>query len=317
MLAGVLFVLAVMLVRAAPDEVSNPGNQEPMDRIHALGLASLPGPMPAFYSPHAKQRAHHLQDILGGQMAYYSDLFHTKFSSVALGVLNAGQWPRVAGELPYGMPALIGSRDAVFVMPAGWRDVSWMSLANRESVPPEVLKKALSSGKTWEQIKFEGADGIGSHEISHSVIAQIGIDPQTHWLDEFLASYAGYAYLKASHPAQALALEIFWSQGLDAPHPMTKLKDFDAKYEEIAQTAPANYGWYQTVFAQRVMNLYRTDGVEFIRKIQSAFPKNGPNLDTAQVLERLETLRPGWKEWAAQLEADKVQPVDLSTIVEL
>jgi hypothetical protein len=57
--------------------------------------------------------------------------------------------------------------------------------------------------------------------------------------------------------------------------------------------------------------------VEFIRKIQSAFPKNGPNLDTAQVLERLETLRPGWKEWAAQLEADKVQPVDLSTIVEL
>ncbi len=98
---------------------------------------------------------------------------------------------------------------------------------------------------------------------------------------------------------------------------MTKLKDFDAKYEEIAQTAPANYGWYQTVFAQRVMNLYRTDGVEFIRKIQSAFPKNGPNLDTAQVLERLETLRPGWKEWAAQLEADKVQPVDLSTIVEL
>jgi hypothetical protein len=307
-----LAISLATLVRAAPRE-----GPEPMERIRALGLASIPGAMLTFYSPHAKRRARHLQSVLSGEIVFYSELFHTAPSPIALGVLNADQWSKVVEGTPFGMPSLVGNREAVFVMPASWSDVAWISFANREIVPPQVLKKALANGKSWEQIIFEGADGIGAHEIGHSVIIQIDVDPQTHWLDEYLASYAGYAYLKAKHPSEALALEIFWSQGLDSPHPMTKLHDFDSQYEEIIQTAPANYGWYQTVFAQRVMEVYRTEGVQFLRTIRSAFPKNGAHLNTSQVLEQLEALSPGWKDRAAQLEAGNVKAVDLMTIVKL
>lgn len=283
-----------------------------MKGIHSLGLALIPGSLQTYYSPGAEKRARYLQNLLGGELDYYAEIFHTRFSTITLAVLNAEQWPIVAADDPYGMPSVSGPAPYVFVMPASWNEVTWMPLPRREKVPPNILRKALADGNTWDQVKFEGCDGIGAHEIGHTIIDQLGIDPQTHWLNEFLASYVGYAYIKTINPRQGLSNDIFMTQGLDAPHPFTKLEDFETKYDELMQKYPANYGWYQLVLDQRVLEIYRQSGVDFLRKIQAAFPKDSPKLTSRQVLEKLEHISPGWHSWSRRVEAGDVKPINLS-----
>ncbi len=214
-------------LHAAPSEKSGAADDSKrMVSIRALRLESIPGAMPTFYSPHSETRAKYLQGLLGGEIAYYSKQFHVDLAPVTMAVLDAQQWPKVAGDDPYGMPSVDGTRPAVFVMPACWKGVTWMVVPSREEVPLGMLRKALANGKKWNQVKFEGCDGIGTHEIGHSIIRQLGIDPQTRWFNEFLASYAGYAYLKDTDPEQALSNEIFWTVGLNkSPHWVTKVID--------------------------------------------------------------------------------------------
>jgi hypothetical protein len=206
------------------------------------------------------------------------------------------------------MPSVDGTLPAVFVMPVSWDEVTWMAVPKREQVPPAMLSKALANGRTWKQIKFEGCDGIGTHEIGHSIIRQLGIDPPTRWFDEFLASYVGYAYLKANAPAQALSNEIFWTVGLNnSPHPFTRLDDFEGRYDQLQQEYPGNYGWYQLALDQRVIEIYAQSGVEYLREIRKQFPAGARALDSPQLLNELERISPGWKAWAAHLEAGNVK----------
>ena len=278
-----------------------------MDAIQSLQLESIPGAMPTYYSPHSKARAKYLQRLLGGEIAYYSDQFHVALNPVTMAVLNAPQWAKVAGEGPYGMPSVDGANPAVFVMPASWKEVTWMIVPRREEVPPAMLRRALATGRKWAQIKFEGFDGIGTHEIGHSVIRQLGIDPQTKWFNEFLASYAGYAYLKAADPGQALSNEIFWTVGLKhSSHSFTKLDDFERRYDELQQKYPGNYAWYQLALDQRVIEIYQQQGLGFLRQVQLRFPTGGTSLNNAQVLDKLETISSGWKVWSALVEAGNI-----------
>lgn len=278
-----------------------------MDAILSLRLESIPGDMPTFYSPHAKVRAKHLQRLLGGEITYYANRFHVALRPVAMAVLDAEQWPKVADDEPYGMPSVDGASPPVIVMPVSWNDVRWMVVPQRREVPTAMLREALVDGKTWSQVKFEGCDGIGTHEIGHSIIRQLGIDPQTKWFNEFLASHVGYAYLKAMEPGQALSNEIFWTVGLGhAPHLFTKLDDFETRYDELQRQHPGNYGWYQLALDQRVIEVHGERGVDYLLQIRKEFPTGAAKLGTAQLLERLEKISPGWKAWALRLEAGQV-----------
>ncbi len=303
-------LLPLLLHAAGAETVSGADGSRRMDGIKSLKLESIPGSLPTFYSPHAKERARYLQGLLGGEITYYAHLFRVSFSPVAMAVLNVQQWPVIAGDEPYGMPSVEGTRPAVFVMPVSWDEVRWMVAPRREEVPPGMLQRALAKGKTWARVKFEGCDGIGTHEIGHSIIRQLGIDPQTKWFNEFLASYVGYAYLKATDPGQALSNEIFWTVGLTkSPHPFTKLDDFERKYDELQQKYPGNYGWYQLALDQRVIEIYKQSGTDYLREVRRDFPAGAPTLDSAQLLNRLERMSPGWKEWAAHLEAGTVDAI--------
>ena len=294
-------------LRASPPSSAPDFGGNRIDAIKSLGLASIPGNMPAFYSPDAETRARYLQGLLGGEIAYYEEQFHFHFDPVALAVLDAPQWPKVAGDEPFGMPSVDGTNPPVVIMPASWDKVMWMVVPRRKEVPPAMLRKALSTGRHWDQIKFEGCDGIGTHEIGHFIIRQLGIDPQTKWFNEFLASYVGYAYLKAKEPGQALSNEIFWTVGLGhSPHPFTKLDDFESRYDELQQKYPGNYGWYQLALDQRVIEVYESGGVEYLRRIRKEFPTGGVPLSSAQLLDRLDMISSGWKAWGLRLEAGNV-----------
>ena len=280
-----------------------------MEGIKSLGLESISGTMPTFYSPHAQARARYLQGLLGGEIAYYADFFGVSFGPIAMAVLNSQQWSTVAGEEPYGLPSVDGTQPAVVVMPVSWEEVTWMAVPKRAEVPPAMLRRALANGRKWTQVKFEGCDGIGTHEVGHYIVRELQIDPPMNWFNEFLASYVGYAYLKSKAPTQALSSEIFWTAGLDhSPHPFTKLDDFESRYDQLQQEYPGNYGWYQLALDQRVIEIFAQSGVAYLREVRKEFPAGASKLSSAQLLDKLERMSPGWKAWAAQLEAGHVKP---------
>ena len=305
---AVLAVLTPLCLHAAPPLSPAVANESKrMDALRSLRLDSIPGAMPTFYSPRAEARAKYLQALLGGEIQFFADEFHVALRPVTMAVLNVKQWPYVAGDEPYGMPSIDGTEPPVFVMPASWDGVKWMAVPRRKQVPPAMLRAALANGRKWEQVKYEGCDGIGTHEIGHSIIRQLGIDPQTHWFSEFLASYVGYAYLKATDPGQALSNEIFWITGIStAPHRFTKLDEFESKYDELQERYPGNYAWYQLALDQRVIETHQKQGLDFLRQVRAQFPRGGPTLDSAQVLDRLESMSPGWRAWSARVEAGDI-----------
>jgi len=65
------------------------------------------------------------------------------------------------------------------------------------------------------------------------------------------------------------------------------------------QHDPANYGWYQVAFDQRVIDVYPEQGVGFLRTVRLAFPQGGPRLTTPEIVDRPDGLSAGWKAWAA------------------
>lgn len=234
-----------------------------------------------------------------------------------MAVLNSEQWPKVAGNEPYGMPSVGGTKPSVFVTPASWAGLTWMVVPKREEVAPAMLRKALANGRRWDQTKFVGCDGIGTHEIGHVIIRQLRIDPKTHWFNEFLASYVGYAYLKAKDPGQALSNEIFWTVGLkNSGHLFTKLDDFERKYDELQENYPGNYGCYQLALDQRVMEVYEQSGVDYPREVWKQFPIGGGTLDSAQLLNKLEAMSPGWKAWAVRLESGDANSSELAPVAQ-
>jgi hypothetical protein len=66
------------------------------------------------------------------------------------------------------------------------------------------------------------------------------------------------------------------------------------------------YAWYQLAFDQRVIEIYQRGGVDFLRQVQARFLRGRPPLNGAQVLDKLETMSPGWKTWSARVEARNV-----------
>jgi len=289
------------------------GQSDGRDRIAAidkLQLASIPGDLPAYYSPHGASRAHSLQALLSGELAFYSKVFDCTFAPVTLAVLNAKQWPTVSGDEPYGMPSMSDSKPWVFVMPLDWHEVTALPMPQENSADSAIQQRVRERGVSWRTVQFQAGDGIGAHEVGHSIINQVGINAQVNWFNEFLASYIGYAYLKEQHPDQLLGNEIFWKSGLAAPHPFTSLRDFETRYAELSARYPQNYGWYEFTFEERVIEVYREQGIGFLTKVRRDFPRDGPKLSGDQVLDKLEAMHPGWKAWASHVEKGEVSPAD-------
>jgi hypothetical protein len=266
--------------------------------LAALHDPYLPGAMPTYYSPGQKRRAQFLQNLISGEIAFYSDVFGLHFAPITLAVLDPQQWSKVV-IFNYGVPSM-SSPPYIFTMPSDWSKSDAVPFPSKEDVDEETLKRAHAERHSWKDLQYEGGDGIGTHEIGHSITLQLGIDTQTRWFHEFLASYIGYAYLQAKKPREVLGNEVFWNVGYaKTPHPHSDLEYMDTNFRDLVTKDPVNYAWYQFALDQRLLVVYKQEGLGFISKVRQSFPEGGPKLNTAQVLEKLELIDPGWKAWAA------------------
>ena len=289
-----------------------PRTREPQKRMEAvqqLELARLPdGSLPTYYSAGAQARARYFQALIGGEQDYYRAALHVPLRDLNLAVLSPQQWSPVTTRDPYGMPSVQG-HPRVITMPADWSKAVIIAVPSVAELSPQLQAEVRATGKPMRDLVYVGADSIGTHELGHAIVEDYGIAWTTYWFNEFLASYVGNVYIEEKRPGDRAADHIFWQTGLAYPHPHTSLAYFETHYDELSEKVPQNYGWYQCALDQRVLAVYRTEGVGFLRKVKAAFPPGSPQLTSAQLLDKLESITPGWKQWAADVEADRVQVV--------
>ena len=307
---------AILLSVAAPAVstlcAQQPRTREPekrMEAVQQLHLSRLPGgTLPTYYSVGAEARARSLQTLIEGERDFYREALHVPLSDLNLAVLRPEDWSPVTTRDPYGMPSVQG-HPRVITMPSDWNKVRIIPVPAVADLSPELQKEVRASGKPIAELVHTGSDSIGTHELGHAIIEDYGIGWTTYWLNEFLASYVGNVYVEEKRPADRAANRIFWQVGLNFPHPHTSLEYFETHYDELSEKAPQNYGWYQCALDQRVLAVHAKEGLTFLPKVKAAFPKGGPPLTSAQVLDKFESIDPGWKQWAAEVEANRVQPV--------
>jgi hypothetical protein len=84
------------------------------------------------------------------------------------------------------------------------------------------------------------------------------------------------------------------------------LEYFDTHTQELAHKEAKNYAWYQAALGERIVEVYAKEGTGVFEKMRKAFPAGGPTLTEAQILDKLEAMDPGWKAWAARVEAGTI-----------
>ncbi|HWF86752.1 MAG TPA: hypothetical protein VG222_17960 [Vicinamibacterales bacterium] len=271
---------------------------ERLDRVRALGDPVIDGAVPAYYTPGYEQHARDVQRFITGERAFVKKELGVDVP-LWLAVLDRAQWAQIEKEYPYPVPSVDGT-PPVALMPANWADARGFFAADTD-VDPAVIKVVQARGKDWTQATYASADLIGGHELGHTVERAYGIVPGTHWLNELLASYVLYAYIKSQRHDLLWLLAITRAETQpNRAQPHVTLDDFEALYMQILARLPSNYNWYQGQFFDEVDKVYARKGVGFLKEVRAAFPPGGERfaLGSSETLRQLEKISPGFIAWA-------------------
>jgi hypothetical protein len=269
-------------------------------KVEALRLPHRPGVTPAWHAPGSGGRAEYLQRLLDDQRTFFGQVFDVE-APIGLAVLAPGDWLQVAPNIPYGMPHVSG-KPFTAVMPASWNEVRWLPLPTREEADPGLVQMSDDLNLDWDEALRSGADLIVTHEFGHTLLHQLEIDPQSLWFGEFLATYVGLTFISEKRPELAGPNRLFNLSVANGPHPRTSLRYLDENYREIVRESPANYAWYQGRIFERTEAVYAEHGLAFLVEVKRIFAR-GETMTHDEVLDRLEQISPGWKAWAASMEA--------------
>lgn len=143
-------------------------------RAQQLGIDSLPGRVPTYYSSGARERAAALQKMLGEAHMYFTDRLGVT-PEVALAVLSEPDWERLRA-LPYGVP-WVSSSPHLAVLPADLeRSVIGRGFAGvRESASAATRRALQDAGVPFDQVPYRLNDLIAYHEVGHIVVATHGL----------------------------------------------------------------------------------------------------------------------------------------------
>jgi len=263
-------------------------------KVRATGADSLLGGLPAFYSSGQSERATDLRELLAEADAHLSEQLGLQVG-FTLAVLDESDWAGV-WPFPYGLPYLSLGVPWTAVMPA----------SPEASVLYPDFVQMLGASRAAQMV-----DNIGFHEVGHVYVSEfvyagavVG-PPPVRWLDEFLATYLAYAFLRAVAPERAAIWDDFAVAATSGPRPrLTSLAGFDAEYYGYlgSPEGTPNYSWYQAVFAERAAVVYDDLGIDFVAQVRDELAAMEPASWTNEsVLEALEKLAPGSRAWAEEL----------------
>jgi hypothetical protein len=274
--------------------------QDPFKRLQKLGLPAFEKPMPTYYSVGEKSRAEKLALDITAMNGFYQTNLGVR-PQVSLAVLNSNDWKQVNPVMPYGMPYNAG---AMVVMPAQGGMVFDTIMQAKSAVPADTLERIKQNNTTFEAIAEKQVEWIGFHELGHSMVRAYNIDPGCRWLDEFLATYCGIAFVSQAGAEWRVVDLLKGSPPKRPKH--TTLADFEELYDKVD-----DYVWYQTMFAARAKEGCSQMGVEFLKDVKREFPADSTHaagerskVAPGEALLRLDKIAPGFVKWADVFQKD-------------
>jgi len=268
-------------------------------RAQQLGLDSLAGRVPTYHSSGARERAAALQKMLEEAQGYFTQRIGVT-PDVALAVLSEPDWGRLRA-LPYGVP-WVSNSPHLAVLPADLeRSVIVRGFAGvRERASPATRRALQDAGVPFDQVPYRLSDLIAYHEVGHVVVATYGLTQTQHWLDEMLATFAAYAFLRDRHPELARAWDALMAFNIEVYSPeFRSLEEFEKRYDGMPQDT---YAWFQGMFHVRLVDLYKERGIGFFADLRGAGIVAGAKYQTtSELLTRLDQVAPGFQRWATLL----------------
>jgi hypothetical protein len=281
---------------------SGPAPRPPLlERLQALGLVASPGRLPTWHPAEAGARATALRELIEEAMAYFDAELGVQ-APLNLAVLSRSQWESLGLGQPYGIPGVAGQPPVIF-MPAtddGLAAEDALSLKDR--VAPATRQRLAAANGSYEAAARRYVDAVGLHELGHVYQRRLGIRANCLWLDELLATYFAYAFMRERRPLLAALWDDILQAYTEAVQPAHRnLADFDRLYFGVGAQ---NYVWYQAQFQRLVRAGFEARGLALLRDLRSAFatPVASP-LAPDVILQRLEPHLPGARAWAAALQA--------------
>ena len=228
-----------------------------------------------------EQRARTIAGRVDKAMAYYQQLLQFR-PSVTLLVLSQADWSRYTFFPVYGMPHFTG--DSTLVV-AAEDNAFWKSFLPPLEQLPADLRPAVQA--TYRQpdgsLSMEAFfDLLALHELGHAFHFQGGLNLQRKWMGELFVNILLHTYVAEKEPGSLPALTLFPRMvvsGGTKEFTYTSLTDIEARYEEIGQRHPKNYGWYQSRWHSAAAGIYEAAGPQIGPTLWAAFRKQNERLD--------------------------------------
>jgi hypothetical protein len=295
-----LLITQIVLGWPVPEALAQ--DEGTLARVQSLGLESLPGPVPTYYSPEMRPRAEALQRRVRDAVSFFESR-HNLSSPLTLAVLNEAHSAAVTQQ-PYAMLASVAPR--VVVVPA-FPDrgpvAQVLRKAHGAASSPEVRQAWNRLGVSHEAAVRQVLDAMVIHEVGHTYVnGALGFRDVARWFNEFMATYIAYTFLRSRDTA---AISAWNAVSLDVVHGITpstrRLEEFNRLYAGLGET----YGWFQSHFNLGVTAvLEQRQDADWFAELRGAGLVTGTrSLATLELLDRLDRITPRLKQWAEKLEA--------------
>lgn len=291
--SGLSVLMALTGIEASTQETTA------LYRVQSLNNPSALNRIRVYYSPGSEKKALELRAMIEDAMQFYERKLQIK-EEINLAVLTQEQWRQVGLQVPYGVPNVSSPPRVIFLPATAGNATTEANLSLKNKVSRQTLKMIESSGFTYEEGASKSVDLLGLHELGHVYSAAYGINAGNRWLDEFLATYFAYAYLRQSDPKLARLWEGVSHAYVDGIEPRhTALEDFERLYFGVGLD---NYGWYQAKFLLKGAQIHKAKKLKFLEEVRRVFPKSERESVSLEVaLSRLEKISPGFVPWSKEL----------------
>lgn len=293
--AGTCALLAAPVAGQGTDPSPEP---DVLARLRASGLPSRTDRITVYFPAGAEARALADRDRIQQALRFYADSLGVT-PELTLGVLDRATWAVLGVPQPYGIPGVAG-RPAVAYVPLTDDGLAATDALSIEAGVGDAARRLLAdAGTDWAGAARSHVALVGLHELGHTLVDAYGIAVPTPWLGEWLATYVGYTFMRAVRPREALVWEGVLQGFRDAVQPQHRtLEAFDRLYFGVGAM---NYVWYQARFQAQVQAVHAVHGVDFLRRVRTAFPRDGAKVSSHEVIARLEAIAPGFAVWAATM----------------
>lgn len=284
--------LTVMLAASVVVGPAHAQGISPLARIRSLGLDTAQvGRVTVYFADTDRERAVQLGALASEAASYYSSALEVSFP-LHLAVLSPADWfdPYAEGEpTPYGSP---------------WGWVPDLLMAVPASVDEGVLILGPDQGRNARRIQF-----VMLHEYGHLANKRY-LHPESvrqysavRWFEEYLATYFAYAFWESVYPSYAAASRAEWAAFVESYRPPVLSLDWtfmqSLSPEEYGQT----YAWYQMVLNLRAADVFREEGLDFLRRVRDEMAwESSAEWTTRSVLASVERIAPGFGAWAEALQ---------------